>query len=75
MGVDVLAIGAHPDDVDLTCGGTLAKLASRGKSAAILDLTRGEMATRGTPETRAEESFWTSVTAGWKTAPGAGGRS
>jgi bacillithiol biosynthesis deacetylase BshB1 len=56
MGVDVLAIGAHPDDVDLTCGGTLAKLASRGKSAAILDLTRGEMATRGTPETRAEEA-------------------
>ncbi len=56
MGIDVLAIGAHPDDVDMICGGTLAKLASRGKTLAILDLTRGEMGTRGTPETRAEEA-------------------
>jgi bacillithiol biosynthesis deacetylase BshB1 len=56
MAVDVLAIGAHPDDVDMICGGTLAKLAGRGKSVAIVDLTRGEMATRGTPEGRAEEA-------------------
>ncbi|MCK4413157.1 MAG: bacillithiol biosynthesis deacetylase BshB1 [Candidatus Eisenbacteria sp.] len=54
--VDVLAIGAHPDDVDMICGGTLAQLAARGKSVAILDLTRGEMATRGTPEGRAQEA-------------------
>jgi bacillithiol biosynthesis deacetylase BshB1 len=53
---DVLAIGAHPDDVDMSCGGTLAKLAARGRTVAILDLTRGEMGTRGTPELRAEEA-------------------
>ncbi len=56
MAVDVLAIGAHPDDVDMICGGTLAKLVARGKSVAILDLTRGEMGTRGSPEIRAEEA-------------------
>ncbi len=54
--VDVLAIGAHPDDVELGCGGTLAKLISQGKTCAILDLTQGEMGTRGTPEKRAEEA-------------------
>jgi len=57
MRVDVLAIGAHPDDVDMICGGTLAKLAARGRRVAILDLTRGEMGTRGTPELRAEEAM------------------
>jgi len=56
MSVDVLAIGAHPDDVDMICGGTLAKLVSRGKRVAILDLTRGEMGTRGSPEVRAGEA-------------------
>ncbi len=56
MGIDVLAVGAHPDDVEMIAGGTLAKLVSRGKSVAILDLTRGEMGTRGTPETRREEA-------------------
>jgi bacillithiol biosynthesis deacetylase BshB1 len=56
MGIDVLAIGAHPDDVDMICGGTLAKLAARGRTCVILDLTRGEMATRGTPETRDDEA-------------------
>jgi len=56
MGVDVLAIGAHPDDVDMICGGTLAKLAARGKEVVIVDLTRGEMASRGTPEMREEEA-------------------
>lgn len=54
--VDVLAVGAHPDDVELGCGGTVAALAARGYSVGILDLTRGEMGTRGTPETRAEEA-------------------
>ncbi len=57
MNVDVLAIGAHPDDVDIICGGTLAKLAARGKSVAILDLTRGELGTRGTPEMRQSEAL------------------
>jgi bacillithiol biosynthesis deacetylase BshB1 len=53
---DILAIGAHPDDVDLTCGGTLVKAARSGYRTAILDLTRGETGTRGTPETRAAEA-------------------
>jgi N-acetylglucosamine malate deacetylase 1 len=56
MGIDLLAIGAHPDDVDMIVGGTVAKLTAAGRSAAILDLTRGEMGTRGTPETRAREA-------------------
>jgi bacillithiol biosynthesis deacetylase BshB1 len=54
--VDVLAFGPHPDDVELGCGGTLAALAGRGRGVGIVDLTRGEMATRGTPETRATEA-------------------
>jgi bacillithiol biosynthesis deacetylase BshB1 len=56
MSVDVVAIGAHPDDVEMTIGGTLAKLIDRGKRVAIVDLTRGEMASNGTPEERAEEA-------------------
>lgn len=56
MKVDILAIGAHPDDVELGCGGTLAKLISEGKKVAILDLTQGELGTRGTEETRYEEA-------------------
>lgn len=54
--VDVLAFGAHPDDVELGCGGTCAALAARGHAFGIVDLTRGEMATRGTPEIRAREA-------------------
>ncbi|MDX1565436.1 MAG: bacillithiol biosynthesis deacetylase BshB1, partial [Phycisphaeraceae bacterium] len=56
MNMDVLAIGAHPDDGEMTVGGTLAKMVSRGRSVAIVDLTRGEMGTRGTPETRRAEA-------------------
>ena len=56
MPVDVLAIAAHPDDVELTCGGTLASLKARGYRFAIVDLTRGEMGTRGKPEIRAAEA-------------------
>ncbi len=56
MNLDVLAIAAHPDDVELTCGGTLLKMAQRGYKTGILDLTGGEMGTRGTPETRAKEA-------------------
>ena len=54
--VEILAVGAHPDDVELGCGGTLALLARRGRSVGILDLTRGEAGTRGTPQTRAAEA-------------------
>jgi len=56
MKLDILAIAAHPDDVELTCGGTLLKMANKGYRTGILDLTAGEMGTRGTPETRAKES-------------------
>jgi N-acetylglucosamine malate deacetylase 1 len=56
MKLDLLAIAAHPDDVELTCGGTLLKMAQRGYKTGILDLTAGEMGTRGTPETRAIEA-------------------
>src|SRR5262252_4212029 len=56
MILDVLAIAAHPDDVELTCGGTLLKMAQKGYKTGILDLTAGEMGTRGTPETRAKEA-------------------
>jgi bacillithiol biosynthesis deacetylase BshB1 len=56
MKLDVLAIAAHPDDVELTCGGTLLKMAQKGYKTGILDLTEGEMGTRGTRETRAKEA-------------------
>jgi bacillithiol biosynthesis deacetylase BshB1 len=56
MTLDLLAIAAHPDDVELTCGGTLLKMAQRGYKTGILDLTAGEMGTRGTPEIRAAEA-------------------
>ncbi len=54
--IDILAVGAHPDDVELGCGATLATLSGRGRSFGILDLTRGEAGTRGTPEKRAKEA-------------------
>ncbi len=54
--VDVVAFGAHPDDVELGCGGTLALLVKRGYRVGICDLTRGEAATRGTPGERAAEA-------------------
>jgi bacillithiol biosynthesis deacetylase BshB1 len=56
MKLDLLAIAAHPDDVELTCGGTLIKMARSGYKTGILDLTAGEMGSRGTPETRAKEA-------------------
>ena len=54
--LDLLAIGAHPDDVELGCGGTLARLAGAGRRIGILHLTRGEMGTRGTVEERVREA-------------------
>jgi len=56
MKLDLLAIAPHPDDVELTCGGTLLKAAEQGYKTGILDLTAGEMGTRGTPETRLKEA-------------------
>jgi N-acetylglucosamine malate deacetylase 1 len=56
MSIDVLAIGAHPDDVELGCGGTLLRLADAGRSTAVVSLTRGEAGTRGTAEQRAREA-------------------
>ena len=57
MKVDILAFGAHPDDVELGCGGTLAKAVAKGKKVRIIDLTQGEKSTRGTIETRKQESL------------------
>src|SRR5215210_9364087 len=54
--LDVLAVFSHPDDAELTSAGTLLKLKSLGRTTGVLDMTRGEMGTRGTPEQRAEES-------------------
>lgn len=56
MLLDALAIGAHPDDVELACGGTLLKLVSLGYRVGILDMSRGEMGTRGSGEIRAREA-------------------
>ena len=54
--LDVLAIAAHPDDVEQTCGGTMLRMAEAGYSTGIIDLTAGDMGTRGSPEIRVEES-------------------
>jgi bacillithiol biosynthesis deacetylase BshB1 len=56
MKLDILAIGVHPDDVELGCSGTLINEIKRGKKAGIIDLTQGELGTRGTIETRCQES-------------------
>tara|TARA_R110002124_G_scaffold227889_1_gene393247 strand:+ start:155289 stop:156005 length:717 start_codon:yes stop_codon:yes gene_type:complete len=56
MKLDILAIGAHPDDVELGCGATIAKEISNGKKVGILDLTRGELGTRGTAKIRDKEA-------------------
>ena len=54
--LDILAFGAHPDDVELGCGGTIIKELNAGRSVGIIDLTRGELGTRGTAEIRDKES-------------------
>ena len=56
MKLDIIAFGAHPDDVELGCSGTIAKEISMGKKVGIIDLTRGELGTRGTAETRDKEA-------------------
>jgi N-acetylglucosamine malate deacetylase 1 len=62
--LDVLAVFAHPDDAELLCGGTLARCVDEGESVGILDLTRGEAASRGTPEEREREAAAAAVTLG-----------
>ena len=56
MKTDILAFGVHPDDVELGCSGTLVAAVAQGKKVAVVDLTRGELGTRGTPETRDAEA-------------------
>jgi bacillithiol biosynthesis deacetylase BshB1 len=56
MKLDVLALSAHPDDTELCCGGTLATLVNQEKKVGVVDFTRGEMGTRGTPEKRLKEA-------------------
>ncbi len=56
MKLDILAIGSHPDDVELGCSGTIAKEVHRGKKVGIIDLSRGELGTRGTAITRDKEA-------------------
>ena len=53
--LDVIAVGAHPDDCEIGCGGTLASLANQGLRVGIIDLTRGELGTRGTIANRDAE--------------------
>jgi bacillithiol biosynthesis deacetylase BshB1 len=64
--VDVLTVAAHPDDIELTCSGTLIKMVEKGYLVGILDLTQGEMGTRGTPEIRAQEAEAARVVIGAK---------
>ena len=68
--VEILAIGAHPDDVEQTCGGTLLKMAELGHSTGILDLTTGEMGTRGSSEERETEAREAAriLNVGWRQA-------
>jgi bacillithiol biosynthesis deacetylase BshB1 len=54
--LDIMAIAAHPDDVEQTCGGTLIRMAEKGYRTGVLDLTAGDMGTRGTPDQRLEEA-------------------
>lgn len=56
MSADVLAFGPHPDDVELFCGGTIAKMVHQGRSVGLIDMTRGELGTRGSRETREAEA-------------------
>src|ERR1035441_921228 len=67
---DNLAIAAHRDDVEQTCGGTLLKMAERGHRTAILDLTQGEMGTRGSVDDRAREAAEAAriLKVGWRRA-------
>jgi len=56
MKLDILAFGVHPDDVELGCAGTILAALDQGKKVGVIDLTRGELGTRGTAETRQVEA-------------------
>ena len=56
MKVDILAVGVHPDDVELGCSGTIARHVAAGKKVGVLDLTLGELGTRGSAELRVKEA-------------------
>ena len=56
MKLDILALVAHPDDVELSCSGILLSMVAKGKKAGIIDYTQGELGTRGTPEIRLKEA-------------------
>ena len=62
MNLDVLIFAAHPDDAELAMGGTIAKLTKSDLKVGIIDLTRGELGTRGTAETRQREAFNAAIT-------------
>jgi bacillithiol biosynthesis deacetylase BshB1 len=64
MKIDILAIGAHPDDVELSCGGTLIKAVRQGRRVGIVDVTEGELGTRGSREIRAVEAQNAATTMG-----------
>ena len=64
MKLDILAFGAHPDDVELGCGATIAKAVAHGKKVGIIDLTKGEMGTRGTDLVRSQEAKQAAVILG-----------
>ena len=72
MKLDLLAIAAHPDDAELTCGGTLALAVKQGHAVGILDLVKGEAGTRGSAERRAEEAAHAARTLGVHTRANAG---
>ena len=57
INVDILAFGSHPDDIELGSGGTIAKSINQGKSAIIIDLTQGELGTRGNIDIRRNEAY------------------
>ena len=64
INLDILALGAHPDDVEMSCAGTLAAAVAAGKKVGVVDFTRGELGTRGTPATRAAEAAAASLILG-----------
>lgn len=72
MKLDILAIAAHPDDVELSAAGTILRSVSQGKKVGVLDLTKGELGTRGTPESRAREAVKASEILGLSVRENAG---
>src|ERR1035437_2441539 len=61
MNLDVIVFGSHPDDAELAMGGTIARFTNNDQKVGIIDLTRGELGTRGTPQTRQKEAFQSAI--------------